>query len=292
MRDRIPLETQISNLLHNAVHVNRDHPALAMRFARIYRQQVSATRRRRAWAETGIDVPTLLLAEIAPGRTLDCRRCHTWTSRRGAPIELVGGALRDTIARAHDLGIAFLALAPQPGVALGDLLDITARHRDTCFPLILNAPLVDSALTHRLRDQHHVLPMIPCSDRDVTAESISNPRRMSEPLSPLEKLSRAEVLFGVIIDLRCPLPNRAASDAFVEHLMNLGCGLVVYTSPAYTDMGLFRPYAFMDTLIADRMRRYPALFIHTPAATGPPEHPPRYHDPPLPIFEPQAELEF
>ena len=283
LQSHIPLEEQICQLLRDAVHSSLSRPDMAMRYARIYQLQNPASRRRRAWARAGIAVPALLLAEVSGRLSLHCQSCHTWTTHRGVLVELRGGALHDVLQRARELGIGFVVLAPRDEVHLDDLLDLTSHHTDICLPLLLKAPLDDRALIRRLRSQPHVLPMVSCRRQRLGCRSEQTWRL-------IEDLSRADLLFGVTVDLCRTGLGFLDQDALCEQLVDKGCGLVAYASPAPNGIGQFRPFAMMETVRSSRLHRLPALFIHSPETRPMHRQQPRFEGLALPTMQPQPGL--
>jgi len=280
-QSHIPLEEQISQLLRDAVHSSLSRPDLAMRYARIYRLQKPAARRRRAWAKAGVAVPALLLVEVSGDITLRCHRCHAWTPDSGVLVELRCGTLVDTIRRATELGIGYVVLAPRTEVNLDDLLDLTSHHTDICLPLLLEAPWVDRSLIRRLRSQPHLLPLVACHHQHDRYES-------EETWRLIEDLSRGNQLFGVTVGLCRPGLGDLHQDTHCEQLSAKGCGLIVYTAPAPNGMGQFRPFAMMETVGSSRVHDIPALFIHSPKAQPVCRQQPRFERPLLPTMLPQT----
>jgi len=283
LQSHIPLEEQISQLLRDAVHSFLSRPSHAMRYARLYQLQNPAARRRQAWSRAGIAVPAILMAEVTGRLALRCLRCHTWTPTSGVPIELNCGALEDVLRRARDLGIGFVVLAPRAEVHLEDLLDLTSHYTDICLPLVLEAPLANHALTRRLCSQPHVLPLVAChQQRDRWGSE--------ETWDLIEDLSQTDLLFGATVDLCRPSPGYLDWDTLCEQLVDRGCGLIAYASPAPNGMGQFRPFAMMETIHSSQSLRMPALFIHSPKAGPVRRQQPRFEGLALPTMQPQTGL--
>ena len=263
-------DREVLGVLGASIRVALRRPSMARHFARLYRQQLRAKRRRRHWAEQGLHVPPLLIATVTGRCNLHCKGCYAWAQGRPATREMPPNLLLRTVAQAHELGLSTFLVAGGEPFCRKELLDITGTYPDIWFPVFTNGTLIDDKLIARLVRQPHVWPLISLEGNRQTTDARRGEGVYDQVLAAMRALDEAGVFFGTSITLTRQNFDMVTDASFIEPLIAAGCRAFVYVNyiPVELDTEDRVPshaqLAGERKLMARLRRRHPAVFVRFP----------------------------
>lgn len=209
------------------------NPREARFVARMQRTVTKAERRRKAYLETeGIAVPPFLIASIATTCNLQCKGCYarkngiagdTPTKETLTP-EQWGSIFRD----AAELGISFCLLAGGEPLTRRDLLESAAAVEDIVFPVFTNGTLIGAVYIDFFKKHLNMVPVISLEGELAATDGRRGNGVFQRALLSMEMLHKEKLFFGTSITVTTENYREVTSEAFLGHLVELGCRLVFY----------------------------------------------------------------
>lgn len=267
-----PFDEMLNGLVRvtfrDALRASAKDPKLAGFFLRTLKAQKKAMALRGQWAKKGVRVPPLMILSVTERCNLRCAGCYSQNLRREPEPEMSHARLQAIVAEASGLGISIILLAGGEPLMKPGLLDMTAKCRDTIFPLLTNGYLLDDATIARLKEQRHVIPMLSIEGFETETDLRRGAGTYAHVCRAMERLHAAGIFFGVSVTVTRLNFDTVTGDAFVQKLLSRGCKAFFYVeySPVRPGTEMLVPtHEQRDMLNVESFRsKFPAVFLAFP----------------------------
>lgn len=250
--------------------VSLAHPSHALFFGKTVFRQVKAARLRSRFAREGVQVPPIAIFSITNRCNLHCKGCYAQAIRGDAPDELSAGAMRDIVAQAEGLGIAFFVIAGGEPLTRPEIMDITRDFPHVIFLLATNGMLLDRGLIERLKKQPNTVPVLSLEGNQAETDERRGKGVHERLQSKIAELKAAGIFFAMSLTVTRSNFDVVTDRRFVQAAIGAGCRLFIFLE--YTPI---RPgtdeWAITDVqreamkgLVAEWRGRLAAVFIAVP----------------------------
>ena len=247
----------IRNIMAKAYLNVLGNPREARFMAQMQRTISKAERRRKAYLEKeGIAVPPFLIASIATTCNLQCKGCY---ARKNGIAADAGHSQKPTLTReqwgsifqeAAEMGISFCLLAGGEPLMRRDLLECAAEVEDIIFPVFTNGTLIGVAYTEFFKNHLNMIPVISLEGELAATDDRRGSGVFQRALRSMEMLQKEKLFFGTSITVTTENYHDVTSEAFLSHLVSLGCRLVFYVEYVPFDESTSH-LAFRDEHVAE-----------------------------------------
>ena len=220
------------------------NPREAKTVRRLQKSFTSSEKRRRKMSlETGTEVPPFLICSISTECNLQCKGCYARAngiaddpgkSHRAA---LTPQQWHDIFVEASSLGINFALLAGGEPLMRRDVLERVAEVEDMIFPIFTNGTLIGPQYIAFFKEHLNLVPVISIEGAEHGTDSRRGEGIYRRAMLSVEMLHREQLFFGVSITVTTENLALVTSDAYVDHLRELGCKLVFYVEYVPTEAG-------------------------------------------------------
>ena len=225
----------IRNIMAKAYLNVLGNPREARFVARMQRTISKAERRRKAYLEKeGVAVPPFLIASIATTCNLQCKGCY---ARKNGIAANLGHDEKPSLTReqwgsifreAAELGVSFCLLAGGEPLMRRDLLECAAEVEDIIFPVFTNGTLIGTVYTEFFKNHLNMVPVISLEGELAATDHRRGNGVFQRALHSMEMLHEEKLFFGTSITVTTENYHDVTSEAFLSHLVSLGCRLVFY----------------------------------------------------------------
>ena len=232
-----------------------DNPREARFVARMQRTVNKAERRRKAHLEKeGVAVPPFLIASIATTCNLQCKGCYARkngiASNTSIKPTLSADQWSTIFHEAAELGISFCLLAGGEPLMRRDLLESAATVEDIIFPVFTNGTLIGTMYTEFFKNHLNLVPVISLEGELAATDERRGKGVFQRALQSMEMLQKEKLFFGTSITVTTENYREVTSEAFLSHLVSLGCRLVFYVEYVPFDEATAH-LAFRDEHVAE-----------------------------------------
>ena len=225
----------IRNIMAKAYLNVLGNPREARFVARMQRTMGKAERRRKAHLEKeGVTVPPFLIASIATTCNLQCKGCYARKNGIAAnpgqseKASLTPEQWGNIFNEAAELGVSFCLLAGGEPLTRRDLLERAAQVDDIIFPVFTNGTLIGATYTEFFKNNLNMVPVISLEGELAATDNRRGNGVFQRALLSMEMLHAEKLFFGTSITVTTENYHDITSEAFLNHLVSLGCRLVFY----------------------------------------------------------------
>ena len=225
----------IRNIMAKAYLNVLGNPREARFVARMQRTISKAERRRKTHLEKeGVVVPPFLIASIATTCNLQCKGCYArkngiaGNSGHDAKPSLAPEQWGTIFREAAELGVSFCLLAGGEPLMRRDLLECAAKVEDIIFPVFTNGTLIGATYTEFFKNHLNMVPVISLEGELAATDDRRGNGVFQRALRSMEMLQKEKLFFGTSITVTTENYHDVTSEAFLSHLVALGCRLVFY----------------------------------------------------------------
>ncbi len=262
------LNDLVSATFRDALRASVKDPLLAGFFLRTLKAQKRAMALRAAWEKKGLHVPPLMILSVTDRCNLHCAGCYQQSLRPGPKPEMGLERVDRLVGEAAELGISNVLLAGGEPLMRPGLLDMTAKHPRTIFPLLTNGYLIDDAMVARLKEQRHVIPMLSMEGFETETDLRRGIGTYAHVCEAMGRLHAAGVFFGVSITVTRLNYATVTGDAFLRKLLDRGCRAFFYVEYSPVRPGtedLVPTHEQREGLAMEPFRaKFPAAFLAFP----------------------------
>ena len=188
--------------------------------------------KRRANAESGLNVPPFLIASIASRCNLHCAGCYARSggvcSDHGSANELSADEWRTLFEEAAELGVSFILLAGGEPLLRRNVLEAAAELPQLAFPVFTNGTLFDESYLSLFDAHRNLIPVLSIEGGETETDA----RRGTGVAAAVEELMNAlnsrGILFASSITVTRNNLDEVTDAAFVGELRKKGCGVFFY----------------------------------------------------------------
>ena len=223
-----------SNVLRN--------PREAKTVWRLQQTFLKSEKRRAAVKEReGVDVPPFLICSIATACNLHCKGCYARTNGIAADSaedqkrSLSPDQWKAVFDEAASLGINFALLAGGEPMMRKDILERVAEVEDMVFPIFTNGTLIGPTYITFLKQHLNMIPVISIEGMEHATDERRGKGMYKRAMMSVDMLRKEDLFFGTSITVTTENFDLVTSNAFVDHLQELGCKLVIYVEYVPTD---------------------------------------------------------
>ncbi|MCH3980648.1 MAG: radical SAM protein [Prevotella sp.] len=213
----------------------------AFKMQRVFEK--SEKRRKKIEEAEGLNVPPFLITSISTTCNLRCAGCY---ARKNGIADDPGKSTRATMTpeqwkhifeESAEMGINFALLAGGEPMMRKDVLEKVAEVKDMIFPIFTNGTLIGPSYINFLKKNDNMIPVLSLEG----AANVTDVRRgkgvYKKVMQAMEELRRENLFFGTSITVTTENFAQVTSDAFVDHLKELGCKMIIYVEYVPTEAG-------------------------------------------------------
>lgn len=220
------------------------NPLEAKTIWRLQQTFLKSEKRREAIKESeGVDVPPFLICSIATTCNLHCKGCYARSngiaadSSENQKPSLSPEEWKAVFEEAASLGINFALLAGGEPMMRRDILERVAEVEDMIFPIFTNGTLIGPSYIKFLKQHLNMIPVISIEGMEHATDERRGKGMYKRAMMSVDMLHKEDLFFGTSITVTTENFDLVTSDAFVDHLQELGCKLVIYVEYVPTDPG-------------------------------------------------------
>ena len=131
-----------------------------------------------------------------------------------------------------------------------DLLECAAEVEDIIFPVFTNGTLIGSVYTEFFKNHLNMVPVISLEGELAATDDRRGNGVFQRALRSMEMLQKEKLFFGTSITVTTENYHDVTSEAFLSHLVSLGCRLVFYVEYVPFDESTSH-LAFRDEHVAE-----------------------------------------
>ena len=220
------------------------NPREAKTVWRLQQTFLKSEKRRAAIKEKeGVEVPPFLICSIATACNLHCKGCYARTNGIAADKaedqkpSLSPDQWKAIFEEAASIGINFALLAGGEPMMRKDILERVAEVEDMVFPIFTNGTLIGPSYIQFLKPHLNMIPVISIEGMEHATDERRGKGMYKRAMMSVDLLHKEDLFFGTSITVTTENFDLVTSDAFVDHLQELGCKLVIYVEYVPTDPG-------------------------------------------------------
>lgn len=220
------------------------NPREAKTVWRLQQTFLKSEKRRAAIKEKeGVEVPPFLICSIATACNLHCKGCYARTNGIAADKaedqkpSLSPDHWKAIFEEAASIGINFALLAGGEPMMRKDILERVAEVEDMVFPIFTNGTLIGPSYIQFLKQHLNMIPVISIEGMEHATDERRGKGMYKRAMMSVDLLHKEDLFFGTSITVTTENFDLVTSDAFVDHLQELGCKLVIYVEYVPTDPG-------------------------------------------------------
>jgi MoaA/NifB/PqqE/SkfB family radical SAM enzyme len=262
----------ITSGFRDVLLANLGDPALGLFLLRLIRRYRAAERKRRAWAEKGVQVPPMLIYSVTQACNLNCKGCYARALHVSQKGELSSEAFAGLVDEAERIGISIIMLAGGEPLLRPELLDITRLHPRLIFPLFTNGLLLNNdEQLKKLKGQKHVIPILSLEGNALETNARRGMGVYENAWSIIGKLKQIHHFFGISITVDRGNFDLVTSAEYVAKMSALGSRIHFYVNyvPVTADtesQALTREQIdALPGILKVFRRRYAAMFVGFPS---------------------------
>jgi MoaA/NifB/PqqE/SkfB family radical SAM enzyme len=191
-------------------------------------QLLIGSNRRKAFSESpgGFYPPGLLVISPTMRCNLNCYGCYAGSYDKGKdlPIDVMDRVLNE----AKELGIFFAVISGGEPFIRDDVIRLFERHKDVAFHVYTHGGLLDEKMIGRIIKSGNILPAISIEGFEEETDSRRGKGHYKKVMNAMRLLKENGVLFGFSSTQTRQNADLIMSDAFVDHMVDMGCTLGWY----------------------------------------------------------------
>ena len=228
----------------------------------IINQLLIGSNRRKAFSETpdGFYPPGVIVLSPTMRCDLNCFGCYAGSYDMGQDLSFE--VLDRVINEAKEIGIFFIVVSGGEPFFRKDLMDLFEKHNDVAFQVYTHGGLLDAKMVKRIARAGNILPAISIEGFEEETDLRRGKGHYKKVMEAMQLLKEEGVLFGFSSTQTRLNSDLITSDAFVDHMVDMGCTLGWYFT--YIPIGREPNLELMATpKQRDELRRWVLHVRHT-----------------------------
>ncbi|MBN2223728.1 MAG: radical SAM protein [Deltaproteobacteria bacterium] len=191
-------------------------------------QLLIGSNRRKAFSESpgGFYPPGLMVISPTMRCNLNCYGCYAGSYDKGndLPIEVIDRVLNE----GKELGMFFAVISGGEPFIRDDVVKLFERHKDVAFQVYTHGGLLDEKMIGRIIKAGNILPAISLEGFEEDTDRRRGKGHYKKIMNAMRLLKENGVLFGFSSTQTRENADIIASDAFVDHMVDMGCTIGWY----------------------------------------------------------------
>jgi MoaA/NifB/PqqE/SkfB family radical SAM enzyme len=191
-------------------------------------QLLIGSNRRKAFSETpgGFYPPGFMVISPTMRCDLSCFGCYagSYDRSKDLPFEIVDRVLNE----GKEMGMYFAVISGGEPFFRKDLMDLFERHSDVAFHVFTHGGLLDKQLVKRIARAGNILPAISIEGFEEETDKRRGEGHYRKVMEAMRLLREEGVLFGFSSTETRENADLITSDAFVDHMIDMGCTIGWY----------------------------------------------------------------
>lgn len=222
----------VEAIVRDALRATLRDPRESAFMARFAAASAKAARRRAAYEDEGLHVPSYLIASITSACNLHCAGCYSRANHATvdcAPERQLTAAQWDDIFRqAEELGISFILLAGGEPMLRRDVIDAAGQRPNILFPIFTNGVYMGERTVELLDRCRNLIPVMSIEGGREATDARRGEGIYDKLIANMELLQSRGLIFGASVTVTTENLDEVLSDAFVGSLAARGCKAVFY----------------------------------------------------------------
>jgi MoaA/NifB/PqqE/SkfB family radical SAM enzyme len=208
------------------------HPRHRKRLVKtfIINQLLIGGNRRKAFSETpgGFYPPGLMVISPTMRCDLNCFGCYAGSYDKGDDVSFED--LDRVLNECKEMGMFFVVVSGGEPFFRKDLMDLYEKHSDIAFHVFTHGGLLDKELVKRIAKAGNILPAISIEGFEEETDRRRGKGQYKKVMEAMRLLREEGVLFGFSSTQTRQNASLITSDAFMDHLVDMGCSMGWYFS--------------------------------------------------------------
>jgi MoaA/NifB/PqqE/SkfB family radical SAM enzyme len=196
----------------------------------VINQLLIGSNRRKAFSESpgGFYPPGLMVISPTMRCNLNCYGCYAGSYDKGKdlPIEVMDRVLNE----AKELGMFFAVISGGEPFIRDDVVQLFERHKDVAFQVYTHGGLLDEKMIGRIIKAGNILPAISIEGFEEETDKRRGKGHYKKIMNAMRLLKENGVLFGFSSTQTRLNADLIGSDAFIDHMVDMGCTVGWYFS--------------------------------------------------------------
>lgn len=261
----------IAGILHKAVQIIADDPALFFCGSEILRHQKKAAAVRKRHEQEGLLVPPVIIASITSRCNLACAGCYMHGRHDRPAAEMSPETLAGIADQAARLGVSVIVIAGgEPLVRKDEILALAGAHPEILFPVFSNGLLIDAAAAAELTAYKNIVPVISFEGFREETDARRGSGVYDRLIAACGRLKENRIFFGCSVTATRENISRVTDEAFARTLLGMGVRVFAFveyvpmepgTEPLVLTPGQRKE---LQAACTELSGKFPALFIGFP----------------------------
>jgi len=204
------------------------HHRKALVKAFIINQLLIGSNRRKSFSETpgGFYPPGLMVISPTMRCNLNCFGCYAGSYQRDQDLSF--DTLDRVINEGKEMGMFFVVVSGGEPFFRKDLMDLFEKHHDVAFQVYTHGGLLDEPMVNRIARAGNILPAISIEGFEEETDRRRGEGHYQKVMEAMRLLKKKGVLFGFSATATSENTDLITSDAFVDHMVDMGCTIGWY----------------------------------------------------------------
>ena len=261
--------------LKTAASVLSAYPASAIALTKIGNGLHAAERRRAKNAESGTDIPPLLIVSTTEACNLSCKGCYACEQGRKTGEALSDGRVSEILSEASQLGVCVVMLAGGEPLLSDVWLHAMTRHSELLGLVFTNGTLLDERRCAWFAEHRHIIPVISIEGDAARTDARRGAGIFETVHAAMDRLRESGIPFGLSVTITNQNIDGILTRDFNLDYIQKGCRLFVYVEyvpvEAETEPHVLRKSdkKRLSDFAAQSKRNHPALFVAFPGDEKP-----------------------
>ncbi|MGV8906075.1 MAG: radical SAM protein [Acetobacterium sp.] len=189
-------------------------------------------RKRKAYKESGQNIPTFLISSITNACNLFCKGCYArnngMCNEEESMALMTADQWLDIFNQSKDLGISFNLLAGGEPLMRRDIIRAAASVKNTIFPIFTNGTLIDDDYLKLFNAHRNLIPVLSIEGSQSTTDFRRGEGTYQKLLMTMKSMNNRQLVFGVSITVTAENILEVTSKDFLDVLARLGCRIVFF----------------------------------------------------------------
>ena len=226
------LSRGIENFVADVVKATLKNPRQSAFMLKYAASAAAASKKRKAFEEQGLHVPSFLIASITSQCNLHCAGCYSRCSHAtvdAAPVrQLTDAEWLKLFSEADELGDSFILLAGGEPMLRRDIIEAAGRRQNIMFPIFTNGTFMDEAYFRLFDKCRNLVPIMSIEGEKETTDERRGKGVYDRLIRNMEELHKRGLIFGASITVTTQNIKEVTSDAFLQKLSDRGCKAIIY----------------------------------------------------------------
>jgi len=227
-KQRDKLDKTILGEFSRALRIATGLPSRVPFLLRTFHAQRKAAKIRKQLADSGLEVPPILIMSITKRCNLNCAGCYSRALHQEKGEELSALRCSEIFAEAEELGISIILLAGGEPLLRKDVLEAAAKHPRIIFPVFTNGLLLDRQSAVFFGNNPSLVPVLSMEGEADHTDTRRGDGVFAILQHAIDRLTEQKTFWGMSITLTSANFELVLSPEYISGMVKQGCRLFFF----------------------------------------------------------------